>query len=121
MKRDMDVIRTMLLQIEADDDLKLLHTKKPTDSDVYQVLQLCEAKLIVGVVVVECMGGEWILQQTMRPRLTWEGHEFLDAARSESVWNDAKKKIGKALGSVSVTVLKQLLTQLAKQQLGLPQ
>ena len=33
------------------------------------------------------------MQVKAEPRLTWAGHEFLDAARSESLWSEAQEKI----------------------------
>ena len=51
-------------------------------------------------------------------RLTWDGHEFLEAARNESVWNQAKAKVGKA-GSWTFELLFKVLTTLAAKKIGL--
>jgi hypothetical protein len=44
--------------------------------------------------------------------LTWEGHEFLDATKNETVWNKTKQLIADKGGSISIEVLKALLQQL---------
>ena len=56
-------------------------------------------------------------------RMTWQGHEFLDAARNETVWQTAKEKMLKPGVSWTFDLLREALTALAKQQLariGLP-
>ena len=51
--------------------------------------------------------------------LTWEGHEFADAAREEKRWKKAMGMVKEKGGSVSMEVLTQLLTSLAKIAIGL--
>jgi hypothetical protein len=46
--------------------------------------------------------------------LTWQGHEFLDAARDESRWNKAKKIVMEKGGAITFEMLKQLLLELMK-------
>jgi hypothetical protein len=52
--------------------------------------------------------------------LTWTGHEFADAARDEVRWKRAMGIVKEKSGSVTLTVLTQLLTALIKETLGLP-
>ena len=51
--------------------------------------------------------------------LTWQGHDFLDAARDNTLWNKAKKHLGSKVASVTFEVLKTLLVSYSKQELGL--
>ena len=37
--------------------------------------------------------------------ISWSGHEFLDAARDENVWNKTTKTIGEQVKSVSFDML----------------
>lgn len=59
----------------------------------------------------------------MTTRLTWLGHEFLDAARDDGRWEKAKSAISK-VGGWSFEVVKHILVELAKDaiksSLGLP-
>lgn len=52
--------------------------------------------------------------------MTWFGHEFLDAARNETVWKKAEERIKKSGVEVTVSILQDLLKELLKQSLGLP-
>jgi len=52
-------------------------------------------------------------------KLTWAGHEFLDAARSEPVWSKTKALAKEKGVSLSVGLLTGLLKHVASQALGL--
>ncbi|KAF0804618.1 hypothetical protein A167_03680 [Alcanivorax sp. S71-1-4] len=45
--------------------------------------------------------------------LTWAGNEFLEAARSDSVWNKAKAIVLDKTGAISFEVMKTVLVNLA--------
>jgi len=49
--------------------------------------------------------------------LTWKGHEFLDLARDQKRWNQAKAKIGK-IGSAPISVWMKILNELMLKDLG---
>ncbi len=123
MKRDMDLIRRTLLAIE---DVPYrgktgLHTSQ-IDIDGYAFEEInysvsllndagfveAHSKTRIDKVVV------WTIE-----RLTWQGHEFLDAARDQKTWNQAKKTISEKGGSLTFDVLKAVLSQLARQAVGL--
>lgn len=110
MKRDPDLIREILLQTEADDGasqrVHLSLDSYALKQVSYHVLLLTEAGFIAAV----AFGDNW------EPvRLTWEGHEFLDAARDNTRWNEVKRVMGKTGGFV-VSVAQQVLIELAKSQ-----
>jgi len=121
MKRDLELIRQILLRIEETDDIQLLFDEYNERHRLiqYHLLLLREADLIAGLVVVECDGGELVTQIVSKPRLTWSGHEFLDVARDETTWNQAKERVGKSVGTVAMSVLSALLIEISKRQLGL--
>ena len=52
--------------------------------------------------------------------LTWAGHEFADAARSDTMWNKAKAIVKEKAVGLSLAVLTPLLQSLAKKAIGLP-
>lgn len=117
MKRDMDLVRLLLLKLEeTSDDPRLwidLEIPNYTSEEVsYHIMILNEAGLIEACDLSTMGRGNSI----WRPkRLTSSGHEFLDAARNESIWNKAKEKAS----SMNFELLKELLLGLARQQLGL--
>jgi len=47
-------------------------------------------------------------------RLTYSGHEFLDAARSDTVWNKAKDMVRKATGTITLEAVKVALPEAVK-------
>lgn len=52
-------------------------------------------------------------------RLTMNGHDFLEAAKNDTIWNKAMNTVKEKGGSVTLGVLTQLLSTLAKQHFGL--
>lgn len=51
-------------------------------------------------------------------RLTWDGCEFVDSVRSDTVWNKAKETIIKPAGSFTFSILRDWLRTEIQQ--GLP-
>jgi hypothetical protein len=51
--------------------------------------------------------------------LTWEGHEFLDNIRNDSVWSSTKKRVGDLVGSVSISVIAAVAEAEMKKLIGL--
>lgn len=119
MKRDMDLIRQILLELEEapyTGGWANLEIEKGLDDDVYayHVQLLHEAGLIEAQDLSTLDGVAW------KPkRLTWEGHEFLEAARESSRWEKAKDVMQKEGGGLVLSVLKEvLLTMMRGDVLG---
>lgn len=53
-------------------------------------------------------------------RLTWAGHDFLDAMRDDTVWKKAKEHVLKPGASWTFDVLKEWLKAEVKAKLGMP-
>jgi hypothetical protein len=51
-------------------------------------------------------------------RLTWQGHDLLDAIRNEQVWAQTKTTVIGTVGSVTVDVLKNIVGHIAMNMLG---
>jgi hypothetical protein len=86
-----------------------------TDEQVgYHVLLAIEAGLITGEDTTRLNGPP----EALAGRLTWSGYEFLDAARDDTRWNDAKRTIGTKTGALSFTQLTDLLMILMRRQVG---
>ena len=81
-------------------------------------MALCiEAGLVDGAIVPN---GNGYPAATSAIRLTWKGHEFLDAARNDTVWKTTLGHIKKAGVAVMLPVPEDLLKKGAKEFLGLP-
>jgi len=47
-------------------------------------------------------------------RLTWAGHEFIEAARNDTVWHKTKTLVKEKTGTLTLEVLKLGLTEVTK-------
>ena len=118
MKRDMDLVRKILFAIEGAPyamlgiDLKL--DGYSTEDVQFHLELLDEANLLR--MAPESYRSAQELPKPMR--LTWEGCEFLDAARNDDIWHKAKQAL-LPIGGFAFEILKPLLVDLVKQQVGL--
>jgi hypothetical protein len=115
MKRDMDLVRQILMVMEDHE-----HGFAPETFEVsgyteeaigYHLVLMEEAGLIRATVTTAF--GEQSPSATPE-RITWEGHEFLANARNETVWSKVKSIVVAKGGSVSFEVLKFLVVETAK-------
>jgi hypothetical protein len=116
MKRDMDLMRSLLLEIEkVPFDGGFLDISVPGHSDQeisYHILIMHEAGLIDAVDLSSFDGVCWKAK-----RLTNDGHEFLDAAKDDTRWTKAKDKVLSTTGTLTVDALKMRLSALMKHAL----
>lgn len=120
MKRDMDLCRKILLEVEANPratgpawlDLNI-EGREPAEI-AYHVQLLDEAGLLEASDLTTTTGLDW------RPvRLTYAGHEFVEAARRETRWQKAKSLVQEKTGGLSLDILKAVLAKLAMEAAGL--
>lgn len=115
MQRDWEIIRKILLKIEAlptEDSTFTSNDLENVDSSIvaYQMRLMLDAKLIEGG-CRDAIGAPFCHAF----RLTWEGHEFLDTVRNDTVWNELKKQaktktIDLPIGII-LTLAKELMTR----------
>jgi hypothetical protein len=93
MKRDWDLIREVLIELEALDthnDRKdyEIERGKPRDTDAMaeQALLLFKSRFIEGI-DANTFDGPAVIARG----LTWEGHDLLQTIRSKPVWERVKK------------------------------
>ena len=113
MRRDMDLVRQILLKMEAmptSGGWHDIHIEGHSEEEiVYHVQLMHEAGLIEAIDLSSHDGIAW------RPkRITYVGHEFLDAARNDGVWNKAKDRVITATGSLTLEGLKTALAEVVK-------
>jgi hypothetical protein len=119
MKRNWDTIREILILLEekADEDYALRLSKFPKDrnSEIsYHVELLIEAGLIYGE-MSKTIGSE--VHDFIITRLTWQGHELLDAIKSDTIWNKTKESfISKGL-SMTFDLVKSVAVKIASDYL----
>lgn len=109
MKRDMDLVREILIQMEdwpnagESRDVKL--PGRTSEEISYHLGLMSGAGLIEAVDASSDDGPAWLPLG-----LSWEGHEFLDAARSDAVWSKAKDLALTTTGTLTVEALKAALS-----------
>jgi len=117
MQREMDLLRSILLELERQNyDSGWAEISIPGRSEVeisYHVRLLADAELIEAIDLSNMDGICW------RPRrMTYQGHEFLDAARNETLWAKAKDTVISTTGTLTVEALKITLAALIKKGLA---
>lgn len=115
MKRDMDLIRQILLKVEelpeSGSNQALAIEGKGADEVCYHARLAFEA----GFIEAEfCDNAPACIPY----RLTWTGHEFLDTARKEHFWGQWKAALAEASLPLSFEVLKAALPEIIKRALG---
>lgn len=116
MKRDMNLIRLQLLWVEGEEPVPDF-AGYTEEQKVYHMALCIEAGLVDGVIVPNANGYP---AATSAIRLTWKGHEFLDAARNDTIWRKVLERLKKAGVQVPLAVLEEVLKETAKEALGLP-
>jgi hypothetical protein len=114
MKRDMDLIRQILLKVEEHPpnyDTVALSFPGVDDATIGEhVHLLVEARLIDAI---DCRTMENFFD--WKPlRLTWDGHEFLGAACNETVWNKVTSVIREHGLGFTLELLKTALIEATK-------
>lgn len=114
MKRDMEVIRLLLLQQETGEEPPEL---KAYDEKliVHNVALMLDAGLIVGHLAED---GDGVPISAAIIRMTWAGHDFLDSTRDPKVWKLAKEKVLKPGASWTFSLLVEFLKAEARRHLG---
>ena len=116
MKRDMDLIKAILLDLEehCDGTLYYVPTKESvpyayggTDEEFRQHCRLI-AQHGLADAVEKTRGGSINFLA-----LTWAGHDFLDDSRESKVWNAAKKAAGSFSFGIFMKVLVEVATRYA--------
>lgn len=121
MKRDMDLVRKILLKIEEaptyDDPIDLVIEGYSNSQINYHVKILSQGGMIelfgkpvspLGAITLYFPSG-----------LTWTGHEFLDSIRDKSLWEKVKQKVKEGGGSFTIDIIKALAIFELKHQFGI--
>ena len=117
MKRDMDLIRLLLLAIEDRPwpDTEGLVTANGYNHDhiCYHLRLAADAGLVEGMDMSSSRGRYFKVR-----RMTWAGHEFLELARDDKRWQRVKAELAKA-GCFRFDIATALLTEAVKRETGL--
>ena len=121
MKRNMDLVREILLQVEASGAGKAikLNIADHGEEEVGLHVELMIGNgLIEGTTVPSSDGPAHRILTYWIKSMTWEGYDFLDAARNDTIWKKAKKKCLEATGGLAIDVLKASLVEFGKEAIS---
>ena len=116
MKRDFELIRSLLFLFENKPDSAMLEHPEIDGFDEFQVAYHCRLLNDIGFLRCEPITSSTSnrVVRVLPFELTWEGHEFLDKIRADTTWNKIKtyaREKGVTLSfSVVTTLAKKLVT-----------
>ena len=124
MKRDADLYRRLLLDIEESKGPlnQNHHVEGFTQEQVaYHLAQIIEGKLAEGPDPRYPSTGvnPQIPLSVVAKRLTPAGHDFIDNLRDETVWKTVKSRMGKAGPTVALEVIRALAHTVVRESLHL--
>jgi hypothetical protein len=116
MKRDMELIRSLLLEKEQERAPEEL-AGYSLEEILYNTELMADAGLVVASFIKDAGG---VTRTAITERLTWAGHDFLDSTRDSKIWKKAKEQVLKSGASWTFDILREWVKYELKQKLGLP-
>jgi 7-keto-8-aminopelargonate synthetase-like enzyme len=120
MKRDMDLVRRILILHENADGKQSIAS---ICNDGYSDEQIGHHTFLIGqhglLATVESQGDGDPYPSAVALYVTWSGHDFLELARKPAIWETAKRKLADAGVGCTIELLKQALIATSKQALAL--
>lgn len=122
MKRDLDLMRKILLRIEAQPEVP------PKTLIIEDFLDLCDnpqvLSLHIGLLrdsgLIETAGESYDgdVRDYDIARLTFNGYEYLDSVRSAKVWKAVRERLS-AIGGATLEIVMEVAAEQVKKELGL--
>jgi hypothetical protein len=123
MKRDMDLVRRILLAIEAAPTDRPIRSEDLDLSDVSREVLGEHAVMLDKAGLIEATFSHDIAKASPRAwvarRITWNGYEYLESVRNEGVWTETKSTILAKGGTLTFEIVKAVATGIVKQHMGL--
>jgi DNA-binding transcriptional ArsR family regulator len=115
MKRNWDTIREILARLEELPDtsssLDLSDFSEERAAEIsYHLELLLDAGLVEGEMEPTLSSGPTDFTAN---RLTWNGHEFLDSVRSDTVWNKTKKTFATKGIDMTFDLVRSIATEIS--------
>jgi hypothetical protein len=121
MKRDMDLIRELLLHIEENPIFDGTRWMQPHSSEDLGITDRSfkEVAYHLNLLVEEgLVRGTFGMEAPQISRLTSKGHDFLDDTRDPGIWKKTKERL-KGLPSVGIAIIGEIAKAEIKKHLGL--
>lgn len=118
MDRDMNAIRDIMIAVKDSNKFISSVDGMPDDVFKFNAMLIVEAGLAIGG-GVESNNRSPVPSLFEIKRLTWEGFEFTDSIKDETIWKKATDTILKPTGSWTVSILSEYLKYEIKNKLGM--
>lgn len=121
MKRDLDLIRNILLVIENSDTDRLFISDFVTDSRTEEIVSH-HLKLLLDCDYIDATSRNTIgcpYTQFIVHRITSKGYDYLDSVRDVSIWEKTKKALLQVGGSASLDTVKAVASSIILKMLGI--
>ena len=122
MKRDLDLIRKLLVFFEErphGGPIEIPPIDGYSEMEIqYHLLLLHEAGFLRCERIRSSTDPDRVIR-VIPFYLTWEGQEFLQSIKDDTVWRKAKEKVVKPLASWTIVILREWLKQEIKQRIGI--
>lgn len=116
LERDMELIFSILKKVTSSDIDEVTFQKIEIDGYDNKIvgyhLYLMEQASLVKIVCPKSMKGP-IWDRIVFNEITWEGHEFLDALKNDTVYSKFKKVLNEKGKSIPFKVAEELLLKLS--------
>jgi len=120
VKRDLDLVRQLVLQIEA------LPAAPPVQyrmSEIEDPMLSAHLELLIdsGLVNGKIARSHGARGDVISVEgLTWQGHEWIEMVRSQALWNETKRLVVEQGGALTFELTKAVAGKLLRARLGLP-
>ena len=109
MKRDMDLCRKILFAIEEQYVDTALHNLQIPEYTMEQVAYHCKILKEAGLITnYKALFASNHIVDFGVGSLTWEGHDFLDKIREDTIWNKTKGLIKNKALPMTLDVVKEI-------------
>ncbi|MFS9448744.1 DUF2513 domain-containing protein [Streptococcus cristatus] len=109
MKRDMELCRLILFKIEEEYKSNAIFNISISGYDSEEIAYHCNLLFNFGLISsYQATYADNSLHVFSVGSLTWEGHDFLDKIREDTVWNSTKKKIKENMLPMTLDVIKSI-------------
>lgn len=118
MKRDMELCRKILFAIEEQYVDTALHNLKIPEYTMEQVAYHCKILKEAGLITnYKALFASNHIVGFGVGSLTWEGHDFLDRIREDTIWNKTKGLIKNKALPMTLDVVKEIATAVISETL----
>lgn len=116
MKRNMDLVRRILIETEEAEstyDAECFVCDAYSYDEICYHVELMQAHGLIDAVIQKEWGGSVVVCKIKA--LTWDGCDYLDAIRDSGVWTRTKKVIKDTVGSTTISAIKEIAVMVAVQ------